>query len=384
VDGVLGRTTSSYAGNTGSSVSALGVQVQDGAPFSGPPNQKWEMSPPHRSRPTLWAVLLLVAAALAAAVYVVSQKVTRVVFEVQSEFGRVRVLERGDGLRILVTGEGRARQSALYPGHPRHLELPYTRVGMLGLALVPRDARILFVGLGGGAMPMYVRQVLPEARIDVVEIDPVIVQVARTHFGFEPDSNMVVHTGDGRRFIEKAPPGRYDLIVLDAFSDDEVPYALTTRTFLEAVHDALDPDGVVVSNLWSGNPAYASMLATYEAVFPRVHLVKVPRRNQRISVTGSGAAPLDRTDLIARSRELADRVELGFDLPALVEDGYEVPPQTSAPVREDRESASARWRRGRAAEGSRATSRPWVLRSGVAFGGGGLFLPAAPTEIPQA
>jgi len=182
--------------------------------------------------------------------------------------------------------------------------------------------------------------------------------------------------GPGRR--------RYDLIVLDAFSDDEVPYALATRTFLEAVHDALDPDGVVVSNLWSGNPAYASMLATYEAVFPRVHLVKVPRRNQRISVTGSGAAPLDRTDLIARSRELADRVELGFDLPALVEDGYEVPPQTSAPVREDRESASARWRRGRAAEGSRATSRPWVLRSGVAFGGGGLFLPAAPTEIPQA
>ncbi|MGH7463520.1 MAG: hypothetical protein ACREK1_00005, partial [Longimicrobiales bacterium] len=71
----------------------------------------------------------------------------RTIFESDSEFGRVRVTERSDGLRSLYTGEGRARQSAIYPGRPMHLEHASTRVGMIGLALIPPDGRILFVGL---------------------------------------------------------------------------------------------------------------------------------------------------------------------------------------------------------------------------------------------
>lgn len=286
-----------------------------------------------------WPLLFVLAIATALA-YVIGSQRTRVVFESDSDFEPVRVLERSDGLRYLVTGEGRARQSAIYPGRPMHLELAYSQVGMIGLALVPPDARILFVGLGGGAMPMYARQVMPEARIDVVEIDPVIVDVAQEWFGFTPDSAMVVHTGDGRAFIENAPSRTYDLIVLDAFSDDEVPYSLTTREFLRAVRNALTEEGVVVSNLWTRAPAYPSMLATYVAVFDEVHLVEVPRRAQRILVGGSGERPLDRAALVRSARELAERVELGFDLPGLVEDGYEPVPAPEAPVLEDQRTAA--------------------------------------------
>lgn len=285
-----------------------------------------------------WPLLFVLALATALA-YVIGWQRTRVVFESDSDFDRVRVLERRDGLRYLVTGEGRARQSAIYPGRPMHLELAYTRVGMIGLALVPPDARILFVGLGGGAMPMYARQVMPQAHIDVVEIDPVIVEVAQEWFGFTPDSLMAVHTGDGRAFIEASAPGTYDLIVLDAFSDDEVPYSLTTREFLGAVRDALTEEGVVVSNLWTRAPAYPSMLATYVAVFDEVHLVKVPRRSQRILVGGTGARQLDRDSLLEAAQSLTRRVELGFELPELVRDGYEPVPVVEAPVLEDRETA---------------------------------------------
>lgn len=281
-----------------------------------------------------WPLLFVLAIATALA-YVVASQRTRVVFESDSDFDRVRVVEQSDGLRYLVTGEGRARQSAIYPGRPMHLELAYSRVGMIGLALVPPDARILFVGLGGGAMPMYTRQVMPHARIDVVEIDPVIVDVAQEWFGFTPDSLMVVHTGDGRAFIERAPPGSYDLIVLDAFSDDEVPYSLTTREFLLAVRAAVTEDGVVVSNLWTRAPAYPSMLATYVAVFDEVHLLEVPRRAQRILVGGAGDGEMDRATLVSAARALAERVELGFDLPGLVEGGYEAVPVLAAPVLED-------------------------------------------------
>lgn len=260
---------------------------------------------------------------------------TTVVFEGESEFGAVRVVERADGLRTLYMGDGRARQSAIFPGRPMHLELAYSRVAMVGLALTPPDGNILFVGLGGGAMPMYTRRILPEARIDVVEIDPLIVDVAKRHFGFEPDPRMVVHVGDGRAFIEDAPPESWDLIVLDAFSDTEIPRALATRQFLESVRTRLSPRGVVVSNVPSSNPSYPSMLATYDAVFPELHLVRVAGRAQRIVIAARSARPLDRSDLIEAARVFADRRDPGFDLQRLVEEGYESPRRLEAPVLDD-------------------------------------------------
>ncbi len=267
--------------------------------------------------------------------YWVSSVRSRVVFEGESDFGRVWVVERADGLRSLNMGDGRARQSAIYPGRPTHLEIAYTRVATVGLALTPPDGRILFVGLGGGAMPMYARQMLPNAYIEAVEIDPLIVDVAIRYFGFRPDSQLVVHTDDGRAFIEQAPPGSYDLIVLDAFSDDYIPFALTTREFLEAVRARLTPAGVVVSNLWTASGEYAPMLATYAAVFDQVHLIHVGRGTQRILVAGSNLRPLDRSALVEASRMLARRVDLGFDLPTLVERRYERPPEANAQTLED-------------------------------------------------
>lgn len=182
---------------------------------------------------------------------------------------------------------------------------------------------------------MYVRSVMPEARVEVVEIDPVIVDVARRFFGFRTDSRMVVHTADGRALIEASPTGSYDLIVLDAFSDDAIPYSLTTRQFLEAVRSRLAPDGIVVSNVWSSHAGYPAMLATYRSVFPDVHRIRVPGRGQRIVLAGAGPRRLVRAALVAAARALAERVELGFDLADLVESGYEDRPAPPAPILQD-------------------------------------------------
>lgn len=279
--------------------------------------------------------LLLAAVLLAGAGWLLARYTPDTIYEGQGPFGRVRVVERHDGLRSLYIGAGRARQSALYPDRPLHLEFPYTRLGMVGLALVPPDARILFVGLGGGAMPSYTRAVLPAARIDVVEIDPLVVDVAGRYFGFRPGARMAVHAGDGRPFIEAAPPGRWDLIVLDAYSDDFIPYALSTRQFLEAVRARLAPGGVVVSNLWSANRHYPAMVATYAAAFEQVRLLRVPGRNQRILVAGREGVPLDREAVQAATETLAGRAALGFDLAGMVAAGWEGSPAMDAPILED-------------------------------------------------
>jgi spermidine synthase len=282
-----------------------------------------------------YVALFGVGAVLLAIGYAAADSRVRVLYEAESPFGRIQVSERADGLRLLRTGERAVLQTALHPGRPKHLESPYVRVAMIGLALVPADSRILFVGLGGGVMPTYTRHVLPDARIDVVEIDPAIVDVARRFFGFTPDAQMAVRTADGRAFLARAPPASWDLIVLDAFSADEVPFALTTREFLETVRSRLRPGGVVVSNLWSAGAAYAPMLATYDAVFEQVHLVRVPRRAQRILVAGAAEVRLDRDALVGASRALAARADLGFQLAPLVRRGYEPLPRITAPVLRD-------------------------------------------------
>jgi spermidine synthase len=279
----------------------------------------------------LAALLLIVGAGFLAA----RSSSSAVIFDVESEFGRVRVVERVDGLRSLYTGDGRARQSAIFPGRPRHLEIPYTRTGMVGLALIPPDARVLFVGLGGGAMPMFAREVLPALRIDVVEIDPLIVDVARRFFGFTTDPKLLVHVGDGRPWIEATPPGSYDLIVLDAFSDDAIPAALTTREFLEAAKAALADGGIVLSNLWASQREFDAMVATYRAVFEQVHLVRVGDGVQRILVAGGPGRKLDRSELAGASERLNQRVALGFDLANLVRRGYEEEARRQGRILED-------------------------------------------------
>lgn len=276
---------------------------------------------------------LLAALALVAALFLLADR-PRVVHQEGSGEERIRVLERPDGVRELFMGTSRGRQTAMDPEHPERLALPYTRVAMAALALAEPGARILFVGLGGGAMPRYVRWLLPGARIQAVELDPRVVEVARDWFGFRTDSLTAVHVGDGRAFIEAAPPGSFDLVVLDAFDGGVVPRALATQEFLRAVLAALAPGGVVVGNLHTTDPAYRAMVATYRAVFPGVALLGVPWRRQVIVLAGDAAA-LERDSLLARVRALEAGADPGFDLAGLVARNYEPAPSWRAPVLRD-------------------------------------------------
>jgi spermidine synthase len=263
-----------------------------------------------------------------------------VLFEGQGDFGAVRVIEHSDGLRELYAGAGRARQSAMNPNSPRRLELAYSRTAMIGPALVHPGARLLFVGLGGGAMPTFVRQVVPEARLEVVEIDPLIVRVAAEWFGFRADSAMTVHTADGRAFIEEGPAGRWDLVVLDAFSDTDIPRALTTRSFLEAVRRGLSADGVVVSNLHTSAPEYDAMIATYVEVFPTVLLVPVAGRRQEVLIATERAG-VEPESLKAAARRWTERFEPGFDLEALMTGARVARAVTGGAIIEDRDPGSS-------------------------------------------
>ncbi|MBI4700211.1 MAG: fused MFS/spermidine synthase [Deltaproteobacteria bacterium] len=123
--------------------------------------------------------------------------------------------------------------------------------GLLGALLLEADPRTaLVVGLGTGSTAGWLGALPAMERVDVVEIEPAIVHVARLCAPVNHDAlrNPKLHlaTGDGREVL-LTTPRRYDLI----FSEPSNPYragiaSLFTREFYQAVRRRLRPGGVFV------------------------------------------------------------------------------------------------------------------------------------------
>ncbi len=246
------------------------------------------------------------------------------VYEKASRFGRIIVTEDHNGLRTLLFAKDGARQSVVKPGDPDHLELPYARFAFTGLALCEGPRRILVVGLGGGTLPGFLRKHYPDAAIDVVEIDPDVVDVAKMFFGFREDELMRVQVGDGRQFIENIRQPSYDVIFLDAFGSHSLPPHLTTQEFLQAVRRALMPSGVAVGNIWkrSQNPLYDAMVRTYEEVFDELFILNIAGDVNMILLALPRAQPMSRSELAQRARQISASKQFRFDLGELVNSGF--------------------------------------------------------------
>lgn len=200
------------------------------------------------------------------------------VFQKDTLYHRLRIVDR-DGLRTLYFD--RRRQSAMALADPDRLELGYARAMTLGLAFQPEAERVLFIGLGGGSLPKWVHRRLPRAEVDVAELDPEVVQVARRFFAVPEDPRLRLHELDGRVFVRKTARD-YDLVFLDAYFADALPFHLVTLEFFRELKTGLRPGGALVLNLIGaldgpGSRLYRSVLRTLRAVYPEVYTIPVTR-----------------------------------------------------------------------------------------------------------
>jgi spermidine synthase len=272
---------------------------------------------------TIARMLLLVPALLLSTTACAGE---RILLERRSPYNTILVTEDDRGLRVLRFEAGGARQSVVKVGDPDHLELPYARAIPLALAFVEKPEHVLVVGLGGGTVPSFLHRRRPELAIDVVEIDPGVVEVAKSHFGFIEDARMRAYVEDGRRFIEQRQ-ARYDIVVLDAFGTETVPYRLVTREFLQSVRRALKPRGVAVGNLWSreSNRLYDSMVRTYLAVYDDVSIVDMPGGGNKLVIALPWKPAPTVAELVQSARVLTQSLGMRYDLGQMAAQGYRAP-----------------------------------------------------------
>jgi len=238
----------------------------------------------------------------------------RLVHAERSLYREVLVYENGDVRCMCFTRNCRVgRQSCLNTRHPDRIVMNYPQLMLGALFVNPAPRSVLIVGLGGGTIPRALRQMLPDVQIDVVEIDPAVVRVAKRYFGFAASAQTRVIESDGRVYVKRAhrTGQRYDLIMLDAFDHEYIPEHLLTQEFLEEVKSLLAPGGVLAANTFSSSRLYEHESVTYEKVFEKFFNLK---RDNRVIVARPGSLP-DAAQLRANATRFAAAFDsFGFDV----------------------------------------------------------------------
>ena len=125
------------------------------------------------------------------------------------------------------------------------------------------DRHFLCFGLGGGVLPRALRRLDPSSWIDIVELDSVVVQLAREEFFFVEDERMRVILSDAQRFV---PTRRYSSIFIDVYDGwNEMPVQMQSEDFLRALSDRSD---LLIFNLVYFNPTLKDFLQAIEKIFP--------------------------------------------------------------------------------------------------------------------
>ena len=173
---------------------------------------------------------------------------------------------------------------------PDRIVMNYPQMMLAALFVQPEPQSVLIIGLGGGTIPRALTQLIPQAEIDVVEIDPAVVRVANKYFHFAESSKVRTFAQDGRVFVKRALREQlnYDLVMLDAFDHEYIPEHLLTREFIQEARRLLSSRGVLVANTFSSSRLYDHESVTYAAVFPTFFNLK---RDNRIIIASASALP---------------------------------------------------------------------------------------------
>ena len=253
-----------------------------------------------------WHLLTLAVAAL---LFVPAGEIkpTRgLLYESESAYQYVQVVERSDGSRALRLNEGVAVHSLWHPGSV--LTGGVWDTFLLVPPLLGRPVeRMLVIGNAGGTIARAYGKLYPDVRIDGVEIDPEVTEAGRRFLGLADNRNLNVISADGRPYLELTSE-RYDVIVVDAYRQPYIPFYLATKEFFELARERLRPGGVLALNVGTvpgDDRLPAAIESSVLTAFPQAWRWKPLRFNEIVLAFDR---PVSRAELAARAARASDDV----------------------------------------------------------------------------
>ncbi|MEM2225448.1 MAG: fused MFS/spermidine synthase [Candidatus Caldarchaeum sp.] len=239
-----------------------------------------------------------------------------VVYLKETMYNSLAVVRQEDVLTLYLNG---LPHSAMSLQDPYNLIFPYTRFFELGPALNPASKRTLFIGGGGFSGPKYFLKNYPDVIVDVVELDPDVVETAKKFFRLPDDRRLRVYVEDGRKYLQRANVS-YDVVVLDAYAKTYVPFHLMTVEFYSLLKSRMSEDGVLVANLIASLTGDTSEILwseykTVGQVFPKQYVFKASEYPssmvQNLILVACVSTSCDLEEAVNRVRDkwLAERIK---------------------------------------------------------------------------
>jgi spermidine synthase len=200
-----------------------------------------------------------------------------VVFERISQYHHIQVYDE-EGIRTLSFNGSWETKMSLSDPLTGHFE--YTEYFQMPFIWNPEIRRVLMAGLGGGSTQRAYQHYFTNVMVDTVEIDPVVVDVAKEYFHVTETPTQRIHTNDARQFLRRTTE-TYDVILMDAYATtrygSSLPPQLTTKEFFEIANKRLSTNGVLGYNVigqitGSRENLIGALYRTMKEVFPQVYL----------------------------------------------------------------------------------------------------------------
>jgi spermidine synthase len=216
---------------------------------------------------------------------------------VVTDDGEVRHLKFGDSL-----------QSGMYVVDPVKSDFRYTEYFHLAWVFKRDIHSVLFLGLGGGSTPKKFHADYPTITMDIVEIDPAVVEVAERYFHFQPGPRLNVIVDDARAYLTRTDKS-YDLIVHDAYFSEAVPFHLMTREFFQLAVKRLAPEGVFAFNLISDvvgpeSSLFRAVYKCWEELFSAIHVFPVEGKRNIAMIGSKTGEPVPKDEVVRRAAQL--------------------------------------------------------------------------------
>lgn len=107
---------------------------------------------------------------------------------------------------------------------------------------------VLVLGMGGGSVIKTLREDFNYSKhIDAVEIDAVIIEIAKTEFGISESETLKIHCTDAFEFV-KTNDKTFDVIIVDLYIDLSVPDKFLDLEFWDYVITSKSSKGTIIFN----------------------------------------------------------------------------------------------------------------------------------------
>lgn len=176
----------------------------------------------------------------------------KILFETDTDYEHYQVIEmiyEGRKARVLFSGN----REAAFSGIPLddHTDLLFDYIQrFFELVATVRPKRLLLIGGGTYTLPTALLHALPDIAIDVVEIDDKLDTIAEAFFNYQPNQRMRIFHQDGYAYLNTCSD-QYDMVIIDAFTQLQIPETLSSIDTVKLVNKILAQDGIVAMNIIS-------------------------------------------------------------------------------------------------------------------------------------